>query len=112
MRYVAAYLLGSLSGKEPSSDDIEKILSSVGIESDSSKVSLILKELKGKNVEEVIESGRSKLASVPTGAAVAATAGAGAAAPAASEEKAAKKEEKKEESDNESDDDMGFGLFN
>jgi len=31
--------------------------------------------------------GRSKLASVPTGAAVAAPAGAGAAAPAASEEK-------------------------
>jgi len=31
--------------------------------------------------------GRSKLASVPTGAAVAASAGAGAAAPAASEEK-------------------------
>lgn len=58
MRYVAAYLLGSLSGKEPSNDDIEKILSSVGIESDSSKVSLILKELKGKNVDEVIESGK------------------------------------------------------
>ena len=111
MRYVAAYLLGSLSGKEPSSDEIEKILSSVGIESDSAKVSLILKELKGKNVDEIIESGRSKLASVPTGAAVVASAGAGAPAPAA-EEKAAKKEEKKEESDNESDDDMGFGLFN
>jgi len=58
MRYVAAYLLSSLSGKEPSNDEIEKILSSVGIESDSSKVSLILKELKGKNVDEVIESGK------------------------------------------------------
>ncbi|CAI6362025.1 unnamed protein product [Macrosiphum euphorbiae] len=112
MRYVAAYLLASFSGKEPTSDEIEKILSSVGIESDSAKVSLIVKELKGKNVDEVIESGRSKLASVPTGAAVAAPAAAGAAAPAAAEEKSAKKEEKKEESDNESDDDMGFGLFN
>ncbi|XP_022161253.1 60S acidic ribosomal protein P2-like [Myzus persicae] len=111
MRYVAAYLLASFSGKEPTSDEIEKILSSVGIESDSAKVSLIVKELKGKNVDEVIESGRSKLASVPTGAAVAAPAGAASAAPAA-EEKASKKEEKKEESDNESDDDMGFGLFN
>ncbi|XP_025204520.1 60S acidic ribosomal protein P2-like isoform X1 [Melanaphis sacchari] len=132
MRYVAAYLLASLSGKEPSNDEIEKILSSVGIESDTAKASLVLKELKGKNVDEVIESGRSKLASVPTGAAVATSAGAGGAAPAASEEKgkiifllvvlsysfslnfifADKKEEKKEESDNESDDDMGFGLFN
>jgi len=58
MRYVAAYLLASLSGKEPSSDEIEKVLSSVGIESDSSKVSLVIKELKGKNVDEVIESGK------------------------------------------------------
>lgn len=58
MRYVAAYLLASISGKEPSNDEIEKILSSVGIESDSSKVSLVIKELKGKNVEEVIESGK------------------------------------------------------
>jgi len=58
MRYVAAYLLASFSGKEPTSDEIEKILSSVGIESDSAKVSLIVKELKGKNVDEVIESGK------------------------------------------------------
>jgi len=58
MRYVAAYLLASLSGKEPSNDEIEKILSSVGIESDAAKASLVLKELKGKNVDEVIESGK------------------------------------------------------
>lgn len=58
MRYVAAYLLASLSGKEPSNDEIEKILSSVGIESDSSKLNLVIKELKGKNVDEVIESGK------------------------------------------------------
>lgn len=57
MRYVAAYLLASLSGKEPSSDDVEKILSSVGIESDSQKLGIVLKELKGKNVEDLIESG-------------------------------------------------------
>lgn len=58
MRYVAAYLLASLSGKEPSSDDVEKILSSVGIESDSQKLGIVLKELKGKNVDELIESGK------------------------------------------------------
>lgn len=58
MRYVAAYLLASLSGKEPSSDDVEKILSSVGIESDAQKLGIVLKELKGKNVDELIESGK------------------------------------------------------
>lgn len=58
MRYVAAYLLASLSGKEPSSDDVEKVLSSVGIESDSAKLSIVLKELKGKNVDDLIQSGK------------------------------------------------------
>lgn len=60
MRYVAAYLLASLSGKEPSSDDVEKVLSSVGIESDSAKLAIVLKELKGKNVDDLIESGKYK----------------------------------------------------
>ncbi|BFZ04669.1 hypothetical protein BsWGS_07708 [Bradybaena similaris] len=116
MRYVAAYLLASLGGKaSPSAADLEKILGSVGIEVESDKVSKIISEFKGKNIEQLIALGSTKLASVPSGGGVAA---APAAAVAASESKAApaaapaaaKKEEKKEESE-ESDDDMGFGLF-
>jgi large subunit ribosomal protein LP2 len=39
MRYVAAYLLAALGGKDnPSSADIEKILSSVGIEAEPEKI--------------------------------------------------------------------------
>lgn len=39
MRYVAAYLLAALGGKErPSTGDIKKILDSVGIESDDTRV--------------------------------------------------------------------------
>uniref|UniRef100_A0A8C1AFX7 Large ribosomal subunit protein P2 n=2 Tax=Cyprinus carpio TaxID=7962 RepID=A0A8C1AFX7_CYPCA len=113
MRYVAAYLLAALGGKEsPSTGDIKKILDSVGIEADDTRMSKVVSELNGKNLEEVIAQGFSKLASVPSGGAVAASsaaapsAGGSAAAPAAEE----KKEEKKEESE-ESEDDMGFGLF-
>ncbi|XP_067308042.1 ribosomal protein, large P2, like [Pseudorasbora parva] len=113
MRYVAAYLLAALGGKEsPSTGDIKKILESVGIEADDTRMDKVVSELNGKNVEEVIVQGFSKLASVPSGGAVAASssaapaAGGSAAAPAAEE----KKEEKKEESE-ESEDDMGFGLF-
>lgn len=59
MRYVAAYLLSSLGGKEsPTAADIDKILSSVGIESDSERVSKVISELKGKNIEEVIAAGK------------------------------------------------------
>lgn len=39
MRYVAAYLLANLGGNaSPSAADIEKILSSVGIEADKEKL--------------------------------------------------------------------------
>merc|ERR1712213_29363 len=97
MRYVAAYMLAALGAKggaEPSAADVEKILGSVGIEAEADKVKKVCSELKGKNLEELIEEGTKKLASVPSG---------GGAAPA----EEAKKEEKKEESE-ESDDDMGF----
>ncbi|XP_052005529.1 60S acidic ribosomal protein P2-like isoform X2 [Xyrauchen texanus] len=112
MRYVAAYLLAALGGKEsPSTGDIKKILESVGIEADDNRMGKVVSELNGKNVEEVIATGFSKLASVPSGGAVAVSSS---AAPAAGGTAAApaeeKKEEKKEESE-ESDDDMGFGLF-
>ncbi|TDH13747.1 hypothetical protein EPR50_G00036250 [Perca flavescens] len=84
----------------------------VGIEADDERLNKVISELNGKDINAVMNSGLSKLASVPAGGAVAAPAaaagatGAG-AAPAAAEEK---KEEKKEESE-ESDEDMGFGLF-
>uniref|UniRef100_T1E2N9 Large ribosomal subunit protein P2 n=1 Tax=Psorophora albipes TaxID=869069 RepID=T1E2N9_9DIPT len=109
MRYVAAYLLAVLGGNAaPTNADIEKILSSVGVEADSARVTKVVKELSGKSVEELIASGREKLSSMPSGGAAPVAAAAGGAAAAAPAEE--KKEEKKEESESE-DDDMGFGLF-
>jgi large subunit ribosomal protein LP2 len=59
MRYVAAYLLAALGGKDsPNSADIEKILSSVGIEADAEKLKKVLSELNGKNIEELIVAGK------------------------------------------------------
>ncbi|KAK4855085.1 hypothetical protein QYF36_003870 [Acer negundo] len=85
----------------------------IGAEVDEERIQLLLSEIKGKDLTELIASGREKLASVPSGgggavafAATGAAAGGG-AAPAAAE---AKKEEKVEEKE-ESDDDMGFSLF-
>ncbi|PWQ83215.1 50S ribosomal protein P1, partial [Stenotrophomonas maltophilia] len=78
--------------------DIKKILESVGIEADDTRLNKVISELNGKSVEEVIAQGYGKLASVPSGGAVAVAASAGgsggAAAPAAAAEE--KKEEKKE----------------
>ncbi|KAL1583518.1 Large ribosomal subunit protein P2 [Cladosporium halotolerans] len=109
MKYMAAYLLLSLGGNtSPSAEDIKGVLSSVGIDADEERLSTLLKELEGKDINELISSGSEKLASVPSGGAAAPAAGGAAAGGAAAEEApAAAKEEEKEESD----DDMGFGLF-
>ncbi|KAA8595737.1 hypothetical protein FQN60_011028 [Etheostoma spectabile] len=88
MRYVAAYLLAALGGNgNPQANDIKKILESVGIEADNTRLEKVITELTGKNVEEVITTGYGKLASVPAGGAVAVASSAapssgGAAAPA------------------------------
>ena len=58
MRYVAAYLLAALSGNNnPSADDLKKIIGSVGIDCEADKITKIIGELKGKNIEELITKG-------------------------------------------------------
>uniref|UniRef100_A0A8D2BGA6 Large ribosomal subunit protein P2 n=1 Tax=Sus scrofa TaxID=9823 RepID=A0A8D2BGA6_PIG len=114
MKIIAAYLLACLGGNtDPTASDLKKILGSVGIDADDDRMELLLSQVKGKDITELIAAGREKLASVPSGGggapmAVAATGGGGggAAAPAAE----AKKEEKVEEKE-ESDDDMGFACL-
>ncbi|KAK4440629.1 60S acidic ribosomal protein P2 [Sesamum alatum] len=114
MKVVAAYLLAVLGGNTgPSAEDLKGILGSVGAEADDDKIELLLSQVKGKDITELIAAGREKLASVPAGGGAVAVAapvggaGGGAAAAAPAE---AKKEEKVEEKE-ESDDDMGFSLF-
>ncbi|EMD39063.1 hypothetical protein CERSUDRAFT_112755 [Gelatoporia subvermispora B] len=111
MRYIAAYLLLQIGGNaSPSAEDIKTVLGAVGIEADEERLSKLVSELEGKDVNTLIAEGSAKLSSVPSGGAVAASGGAAAGgAPAAAAEE--KKEEKKEEEKEESDDDMGFGLF-
>ena len=54
MRYLASYLLLALAGNEEiKADDIKTVLSSVGIEAEEEKMTKVLGELKGKNIEEV-----------------------------------------------------------
>lgn len=54
MKHLAAYLLLTLGGNEkPSSDDIKKVLDSVGIEADGDRLSKLISELEGKDINEV-----------------------------------------------------------
>merc|ERR1712223_2082576 len=109
MRYVAAALLSVLGGKEVESKNIVDILGSVGIEADLEKIKLVVKELAGKDIEQLIVEGQSKLATMPSGGGGAPVDTSGTADKG--QEDAAPKEAAKEVPEEESDDDMGFGLF-
>jgi large subunit ribosomal protein LP2 len=56
MKHLAAYLLLTLGGNSsPSAKDIKEVLESVGIEADDERLSTLLSELKGKDIQEVCE---------------------------------------------------------
>lgn len=101
MRYIAAYLLTVLAGKTADAETITNTLTASGVEVDAAKVAAVLKELEGKDLDEVIASGKAKFATV--GGAASGPSGSASGAAAAEEEP---EEEEEEESEG------GFGgLF-
>lgn len=81
MRHLAAYLLLVAGGNAtPSAEDVSALLSTVGIETTEERLTALLTELEGKNVNELIALGREKL--VATGGGAPAAAGAAPAAAA------------------------------
>ncbi|KAF3651753.1 60S acidic ribosomal protein P2-3 [Capsicum annuum] len=113
MKVIATYLLAVLGGStNPTAEDLKAILSSVGAEAEDSKIELLLSQVKGKDLTELIAAGREMLASVPSGGGggaggvVVASGGVGAAVAEKKEE--VKKVEEKEESE---DEDFNLDLF-
>ena len=131
MRYVAAAMLLQLAGKfdtysqvwlnffictfpqgnDITEENIKKILNSVGVEVEKDKLDIVIKNLAGKNIDDLMVAGHEKLAGVPSGPGAAGSGSAPAASDAAPAEVEEKKQEKQEEPDEDSDEDMGFGLF-
>lgn len=63
MKYLGAYLLAVLGGKEsPTADDIKEILQAGGIEIEDDILDVILPRLEGKSVHELISEGYGKFA--------------------------------------------------
>jgi len=114
MRHVAAYILAVMGGKaNPTEKDLKSILSSVGIEADSTNLSIVINQLKGKNVFQVIEEGQALLADLDIGAGGLGSGGGGAAkaVEAVVEEEPVEEKKPVVESSDETDSDMGMGLF-
>jgi large subunit ribosomal protein LP2 len=100
MRYIAAQLLLSLGGNTAASaEDIKTLLTSVGVEVEEERLTALLAQTEGKDLNELVAAGASKLASVPSGGAAAASSSGAAAGGAAEAAAAAPAEEEEEEDD-------------
>ena len=63
MKHIAAYLLLVLGGNEsPTADDVSNALSEVGVETDSERLSALMSELEGKDLNELLAQGKEMLA--------------------------------------------------
>lgn len=77
MRHLAAYLLLVAGGNAtPSAGDVSALLATVGVETSEERLSSLITELEGKNVNELIALGREKLVATGGGGAPAAAGGA------------------------------------
>uniref|UniRef100_A0A5S6QMI3 Large ribosomal subunit protein P2 n=1 Tax=Trichuris muris TaxID=70415 RepID=A0A5S6QMI3_TRIMR len=111
MRYVAAYVLAVMGGNaKPDAAAIKKILDSVGIDFDEKRAKIVVEACSGHKVDDLINEGLKKLATVPTGGA-AAPASPVSSAPAKGGKEPPPKEAAKKEESEEEDEDMGFSLF-
>lgn len=115
MKVISAFLLAKLGGNEnPTSNDLKKILESVGAEIDETKIDLLFSLIKDHDVTELIAAGREKMAALSSGGpAVAMVAGGGGGGGGGSAaEPVAESKKKVEEVKDESSDDAGMmGLF-
>lgn len=112
MKVVGAYLLAVLGGNAtPSAEDIKSILSSVGVEAEDSRIELLLSEVEGKDLAEIIAEGSIKLANVPSGGGGGGGGGAAPAAGGGGGGAAAAPEPEPEPEEEEEEEDMGFDLF-
>ena len=92
----------------PDAAAVKKVLTAGGVDADDAALEKVISSLAGKNLNELIEAGLGKMASVPSGGGGGGGGGGGAApaAAAAAPAKAAAKAPEPEE-----DEDMGFSLF-
>eukprot|EP00658_Telonema_sp_P-2_P075881 TRINITY_DN656_c0_g1_i11.p2 TRINITY_DN656_c0_g1~~TRINITY_DN656_c0_g1_i11.p2 ORF type:complete len:118 (+),score=47.78 TRINITY_DN656_c0_g1_i11:159-512(+) len=113
MKVISAYLLAVVGGNaSPSADDVNAILSSVGITLDgeaSSQLDSLISEFEGKSAQQVIAAGMEKIGKCPGGGAGGSSGAAAANTSAADAGGDAPKEEAKKSSSE--DFGGGAGMF-
>ncbi|CAE8741591.1 unnamed protein product [Polarella glacialis] len=111
MKYMGAYLMAVIGGKEsPTAADVKQILEAGGISCDDELLGKLIEKMDGKQAHELIAAGYGKFAACGGGGG---GGGGGGAAPAAGGAggAAAAKEEKKAVVEEEEEEDVDFDLF-
>jgi large subunit ribosomal protein LP2 len=68
MKEMAIYLMLVLGGNAtPTADDINKALGAVGMTADSDRLTKLMTELEGKDLNELLEAGTARLAKIGGG---------------------------------------------
>jgi large subunit ribosomal protein LP2 len=58
MKYIAAYVLLVLGGNSsPKQEDVTDVLAAVGVQADAQQLSLLIKDLQGKDIYDLLASG-------------------------------------------------------
>jgi large subunit ribosomal protein LP2 len=109
MRYLAAYALLSLGGKEGvTAADVKTFLESSGVEVNEDKLAKVASAIDGKNIDELIKDGTAKMKTFSGSSG----SGSGSASSGAAAAAGGKKEEKAEEKEESAEVDVGGGgLF-
>ena len=101
-------LNAGVADQTPNKDNITAVLNAVGATIDADSLNLLLKQVEGKEIGELVQAGRAKLQTVSfSGSGAGAGAGSTAGPGAAKQEAAAAELESEEEEE----EDMGFSLF-
>ena len=62
MKHLATYLLLVLGGNaSPTKDDVVKAMSAVGLEADDARLDKLISELEGKDLAELMETGKGMM---------------------------------------------------
>lgn len=112
MKYLGAYLMAVLGGKEsPSPSDIKAILEAGGISYEDDMLTTLCEKMEGKQAHELITSGFGKFAACGGGGGGGGGGGAGAAAGGGDGGDAGAVKEEKKVVEEEEEEDMEFDLF-
>lgn len=108
MQEIAAYLLLKLGGKNGSAEEISSVIQAGGGTANDEHIATLLKDLEGKDINELLKSGMAKLKGVPMGGG--GGGGGGAAGGGTNDASGAAVEEKEEEKEEEEEMDLGGGM--